>query len=87
MQASLSLTAAVNGSSQSHPSLIVKEMPGEKVEVFQVCEQVTISEISGMEAPLLLLATYSSYNIYAIFKGFELILYPFGGEALWDKAT
>lgn len=63
MQASLSLTAAVSGSSQSHPSIIVKEMPGEKVEVFLVCEQVIISEIAGMEAPLLLLAAYYSYNM------------------------
>ena len=63
MQASLSLTAAVSGSSQSHPFLIVKEMPGEKVEVFLVCEQVIISEIAGIEAPLALLAAYYSYNM------------------------
>ena len=34
MQASMSLTAAVSGSSQNHPSIIVKELPGERVEVF-----------------------------------------------------
>ena len=63
MQASLSLTAAVSGSSLSHPSLIVKEIPGEKVQVFLVCEQVIISEIAGMEAPLVLVAAYYSYNM------------------------
>ena len=29
------------GSSQSHPFFVNKEIPGEKVEVFGVCEQVT----------------------------------------------
>ena len=60
MQASLRLTAAMSGSSLSHPSLIVKEMHGENVKVFLVCEQVIISEIAGMEAPLVLLAAYYS---------------------------
>ena len=63
MQASLSLTAAMSGLSQSHPSLVVKEMPGEKVEVFLVVEHMIISEIAGIEAPLLLLAAYYAYNM------------------------
>ena len=65
MQASLSLTAAVSGFSLPHPSLIVREIPGgEDVEIFLVCEQVIISKIAGMEAPLVLLAAYYSYNMH-----------------------
>ena len=64
MQASLSLTSAVSGSSLDHPSIVVKELPGEKVEVFLVCEQVIITEIAGMEAPMLLLAAYYSFNMH-----------------------
>ena len=53
----------MSGSSQSHLSLIVKEMPGGKVEVCLMCEQVIISEIAGIEAPLVLLAAYYSYSM------------------------
>ena len=64
MQTSLSLTAAVAGSqSLSHPCVLVKELPGEKIEVYLVCEQVIISQIAGIEAPLLLLAAYYCYNM------------------------
>ena len=60
----MSLTAAVSGSSKYHPSLIIKEFPGEKIKVFLVCEQVIISAITGMESPLALLAAYYSFNMH-----------------------
>ena len=58
------LTAVVSGSSLTHPSLIVREIPGgEDVQVFLVCQQVNVSKIAGMEAPLVLLAAYYSYDM------------------------
>ena len=45
-----------------HPSLMVKEIPGE-LEVFLVCEHQVLTKVTGMEAPLVLLAAYYAYNM------------------------
>ena len=63
MQASLSLTAAVTGCTMSHPSLIVKEKIGDEVEVFLICEQMIVTQVTGLEAPIVLLAAYYAFNM------------------------
>ena len=85
MQASLSLTAAVSGSSLSHPSLIVKEdtwRKGPSVPCVRASHYLRDCRNGG--------STCTSCSIlflqYAISQRFELV-YPVGGEALWNKAT
>ena len=52
-----------SGSEQNYPSLLAKELPVGEVEVFLVCEQQVITKVTGIEAPMALLAAYYSYNM------------------------
>lgn len=70
LQASLSLTTAAAGSSHSHPSLIVKEKLRDEVQIFLVCEQSIITEVSWLEAPIILLSAYYSFNMQSL-KGLQ----------------
>ena len=63
MQASLSFTAAVNASVHDHPPLIVKKKIGDEMEVFLVCEQSLVTQVEGLEAPIILLAAGYAFNM------------------------
>ena len=57
------MTAAVIGCKTSRPSLIIKEKIGEEVEIFLICEQTIITQVTGLEAPIALLAAYYAFNM------------------------
>ena len=51
------------GVTELAPTLVVKEQLSGDVEVFICCENSILTKVTGVEAPIFLLAAYYSFNI------------------------